>query len=65
MPVTNVGSKWVDGNLVLFNKLTGNTLATIDIQNGFVIANGATGTFEAGTKTVTVESGIITEIAEG
>lgn len=30
MPVTNVGSKWVGGNLIYFNKSTGATLLAID-----------------------------------
>ena len=30
MPATNVGSKWVSGNLVFYNKATSNTLFTID-----------------------------------
>jgi len=33
MPVTNVESKWVSGNLVFFNKATGDTIFTID-QDG-------------------------------
>ena len=29
MPATNVGSKWVGGDLIFFNKTTGNTIITI------------------------------------
>lgn len=34
--VANVGSKWVGGNLVFYNKTTGDTILTIDIASNFL-----------------------------
>lgn len=38
--IANVGSRWDDGKLVFFSKLSGNTIATFDPDNDQMIITG-------------------------
>jgi hypothetical protein len=68
MPVANIGSKWVAGNLVVFNRATGDVIVTVKADGTLDVAAGATGEFTSADDpalTVTVTGGIITAITEG
>lgn len=40
MSVSNVSSKWVDGNLVFFKKETGESLVTLNASDASVVVSG-------------------------
>ena len=62
MPITNIGAKWVEGDLVIFDKSDGSTIITID-KDKIKPENGVTGTFEDGSaNTIQVTDGIITDL---
>jgi archaellum component FlaG (FlaF/FlaG flagellin family) len=41
MPIANVGSKWVDGKLVFFSKITGNEIVAFDPTSSAILLGGA------------------------
>ena len=62
MPVTKIGAKWDDGDLVFYNKSDGSTIITID-EDKIKPENGVTGTFDdANANTIQVTDGIITDL---
>lgn len=59
--IANVGSKWVDGKLVFFSKMTGNTILTLDSDNDTLTINGF-GPAEAQTNSTATEvAGIVSD----
>jgi len=41
MPAANIGAKWISGNLVVFDKLTGSSIATFIDLHGAVDSLGS------------------------
>ena len=65
MSIANIGSKWVGGDLVVFSKITGDTILTVKADGSVEIEGGATGEFTTAdepAQTVTVTNGVITAI---
>lgn len=62
MAVANVGSKWVDGNLIFFSKLDGQELLILDADGEITIPTGATFDSEDGAITVTEPDDVSLEV---
>ena len=65
MPVANVGSRWEDGNLIFFSKLTGQELLIFDAENEkLTIPEGAGLETEEGAIVVTEPDDVSIEVDE-
>jgi len=59
-----IGAKWVSGNLVFYDRGTGDDLLTLS-PDGVDIEAGVTETVEIDGTTFTITNGIITGVDEG
>lgn len=63
MAVANVGSRWEEGNLIFFSKLTGNEILIFDAEGGkLVLPDGSSIETDGGTFIVTEPDGETIEV---